>query len=77
MTREEFKRRLMAQRVGSASDALVEACLELQIIFGELDADRILKMPSTRFDLLAKRIVEKRDTKQPVGRKEVGVFGYR
>jgi hypothetical protein len=59
MTKEEFRRQLMSQRFGSTMDQLVHNCLCVQLEFNELDADKILDMPSTRFDLLVEELNER------------------
>lgn len=64
MTKEEFRRKLMEEKYGGKpSDMMVTACLRVQIELGEVDAQKILDMPSTRFDLLIQEIVEKTKSK--------------
>jgi hypothetical protein len=77
MTKEEFRRRLMTSKQGSAEDSLVDTCIKIQIEFNELDAEKLLEMPSTRFDLLIEKMIE-RNKKAKEGNKqkeEVDVFG--
>jgi L-rhamnose isomerase len=75
MTREEFRRRLLSRRYGSAADSLIEACLDIQIVFNELDAEKILKMPSWRFDMLVRRLNENKKALPNLQRRRVDAFG--
>jgi len=51
MTRDEFRRMLMTQANGAASDNIVDVCLMFQLEYG-MDGDAMLEMQSTRFDLM-------------------------
>jgi hypothetical protein len=78
MTKEEFRRLLMkqARQVGAVSDSIVDACIMFQFELC-MDADAILDMQSTRFDLLveahSKQIKEIEERNSETVKKR---FGY-
>ena len=66
----------MTSRRKSMEDELVDACISIQIEFNELDVDKLLNMPSTRFNLLIEKISEiKERTPQTPRERKVDVFG--
>jgi hypothetical protein len=59
MTKEQFRRRLFLDAHGAnAADKLVGLCVMVQKEFGELDSEKVLQMPSTRFDVIVEELVE-------------------